>query len=119
MAEPPALHRMTVAEFLVWDDGTDARHELAYGLPVAMAPPSGRHVVITRNIARELDRRLAAPCGAFTAGGVARLESDDQFRMPDVFVSCEPIPAVYFREPLLLAEVLSPSTEKEDRTDKL
>ncbi len=34
-------------------------------------------------------------------------------------VSCEPTPRVYFRQPRLLVEVLSPSTEKEDRTDKL
>jgi Uma2 family endonuclease len=102
-----------------WDDGTEARYELVHGAPVAMAPPSGRHVVITRNIARALDRQLVGPCGAFTAGGVARVESGDQFRLPDVFVSWEPTPPVHFREPRLVVEVLSPSTEKEDRTEKL
>ena len=34
-------------------------------------------------------------------------------------MTCEPTPPVYFREPRLVVEVLSPSTEKEDRTDKL
>lgn len=110
---------MTVAEFVRWDDGTATRHELAHGVPVAMAPPSGRHVVLTRNIARALDRQLKAPCGAFVGGGVARQESDDEYRLPDLFVSCEPTPEHYFRYPQLIVEVLSPSTEKEDRTDKL
>ena len=34
-----ALQRMTVDEFLGWDDGTDMRHELADGVIRAMAPP--------------------------------------------------------------------------------
>jgi Uma2 family endonuclease len=39
MAEP-AISRMTLEEFLRWDDGTDARYELIDGFPVAMAPPA-------------------------------------------------------------------------------
>jgi Uma2 family endonuclease len=113
------LPRMTAAEFVDWDDGTETRHELVHGAPVAMAPPSERHVVITRNVARALDRQLRAPCAAFTAGGVARDEADDQLRLPDVFVTCEPTRERYFRAPRLIVEVLSPSTEKDDRTEKL
>jgi Uma2 family endonuclease len=110
---------MTVAEFVDWDDGTEVRYELVHGVPVAMAPPSGRHVVITRNVARALDRQLRAPCGAFAGGGVARADTDDQLRLPDVLVTGEPTPERYFRAPRLVVEVLSPSTEKDDRTDKL
>jgi Uma2 family endonuclease len=110
---------MTVADFVRWDDGTDTRYELAFGVPVAMAPPSGRHVLIQRNVVRALDRQTRSPCGVYTGGGVARSEGDDEFRLPDVFVSCEPLPPLFFRQPRLLVEVLSPSTEKEDRTDKL
>lgn len=119
MPERAPVPRMTVAEFVAWDDGTEVRHELVHGRPVAMAPPSGRHVVLTRNVARALDRQLEPPCGAFIGGGVAREEADDQFRLPDVFVTCEPTPAQFFRSPRLVVEVLSPSTEKDDRTTKL
>jgi Uma2 family endonuclease len=35
-----AVERMTLAEFLRWEDGTDTRYELLYGVPVAMAPPA-------------------------------------------------------------------------------
>ena len=56
MAEPAPALRMTVADFVHWDDGTDTRYELAHGAPVAMAPPSGRHAEIMRNIARSLAR---------------------------------------------------------------
>jgi hypothetical protein len=34
----PAPHRMSLAEFLEWDDGSDLRHELIDGEPVAWGP---------------------------------------------------------------------------------
>jgi hypothetical protein len=64
--------RMTVAEFALWHDGTDARHELVRGRVVAMAPPSGRHAVLARNLFRALDRQLRPPCGAMFGAGVAQ-----------------------------------------------
>ena len=39
MAEP-AISRMTLAEFLRWEDGTDTRWQLIDGVPVATAPPA-------------------------------------------------------------------------------
>lgn len=119
MAEPALSPRMTVAEFYDWYDGTDVRHELVGGVPVAMAPPSGRHVVIASNIQGSLQRRIPPPCRVLPGGGVAHGEADGECRVPDVFVSCEPTPPRYFTRPRLIVEVLSPSTEKEDRTDKL
>jgi Uma2 family endonuclease len=110
---------MTVAEFLDWDDGTDTRYELVRGQPVAMAPPTGRHVVLTRNVHDALSPRLKRPCSSFFGAGVARDDRDDEFRLPDVFVTCESTPDRYFENPRLTVEVLSPTTEKEDRTAKL
>jgi Uma2 family endonuclease len=110
---------MTVAEFTAWDDGTTTRYELAHGTPVAMAPPSGRHAEIVGNLSAALAGRLMRPCRVPQGGGVARADGDDEFRLPDLFVTCEPTPPAYFREPRLVIEVLSPSTERDDRTDKL
>ena len=119
MAKALSDPRMTVAEFVRWHDGTDTRHELVDGRPVAMAPPSGRHAIITRNVFRSLDRRLKDPCGAMFGAGVARDLEDDECRIPDVFVTCEPVPERIFLDARVGVEVLSPSTEKEDRTTKL
>lgn len=119
MAEPARALPMLVADFVQWDDGTDTRYELAFGAPVAMAPPSGRHADIVANITALLSAQLTRPCRVPVGAGVAHRDDDDEFRLPDVLVSCEPTPRVYFRQPRLLVEVLSPSTEKEDRTDKL
>lgn len=111
--------RMTVAEFADWHDGTDARHELVRGAPVAMAPPSVRHGDIASNILIGLAAQLRRPCRAAAGTGVARSADDEQCRIPDVVVSCEPASGPVFLEPRLIVEVLSPSTEKEDRTTKL
>ena len=46
MATQPAELRMSLAEFLDWDDGTDTRYELIDGRVVAMAPPSPRRSAI-------------------------------------------------------------------------
>jgi Uma2 family endonuclease len=111
--------RMTVAEFALWHDGTDTRHELVRGRVVAMAPPSGRHAVLARNLFRALDRQLRPPCGAMFGAGVARSLDDDECRIPDVFVTCGPTPEQAFLDPRLVVEVLSPTTERDDRTAKL
>lgn len=119
MAEPALSPRMTVAEFYDWHDGSDTRHELVRGVPVAMAPPSGRHAVIVSNIQGSLQRQIPLPCRVLPGGGVAHGEAGDECRVPDIFVSCETTPPRYFTSPRVIVEVLSPSTEKEDRTDKL
>src|SRR4051794_14959686 len=116
---PAAERRMTVAEFLDFDDGTDTRYELVEGRPVAMSPPSGRHVFLTSNLFEAIASKLKRPCRPYFGGGVALSNESDEYRMPDVFVSCTPVPDTYFAEPRLLVEVLSPSTAKEDRTAKL
>ena len=110
---------MTVADFLAFDDGTDTRHELVDGVPVAMNLSAGRHVFITSNVYDTLMAKLPRPCRPLFGGGVAHSHEDDQYRVPDVFVSCTPVPDSYFAEPRLMVEVLSPSTAREDRTAKL
>lgn len=111
--------RMTVAEFLEFDDGTDTRYELAGGELVAMSPPNVRHTVIVRNLTRALDRRLSPPCSVFAGGGVAADDEAENYRLPDLFVSCAAFQISYFDQPRLLVEVLSRSTASVDRTDKL
>jgi Uma2 family endonuclease len=119
VGSPAAERRMTVAEFLDFDDGTDTRYELVKGRPVAMNPPKVRHVAMTGDLFRALDRKLSPPCQPFVGGGVARSDEDDEYRLPDVFVSCAEFRESYFDQPRLLIEILSASTAKEDRTAKL
>lgn len=117
--EQPARHPMTVAEFVHWDDGTETRYELENGRPVAMNPPLARHALISANLWRVLEARLRPPCRAFIGGGVARSDENDEYRLPDLFVSCVPGKHYYFDQPRLVAEIPLPSTENSDRTRKL
>jgi Uma2 family endonuclease len=111
--------RMTVAEFARWHDGTDTRHELVRGRVVAMAPPSGRHAELCNNIHIALNRQLRRPCRALFGASVVRDLDDEECRIPDVLVTCGPTPEQVFLDPRLVVEVLSPATEREDRTAKL
>ena len=57
MAEP-AAQRMSLAEFLEWDDGTDTRYELIDGRPRPMAPPIEAHGTTVANLVCHIGNRL-------------------------------------------------------------
>ena len=122
MAEP-AIRRMTLKEFLRWDDGTDTRYELIGGFPVAMAPPARAHGILCARLSGVIDAALRSrrPCAAQTEAGIARLDRDDSFYIADVAVSCRPYQRgeQLVQDPILLVEVLSPGTERHDRRTKV
>jgi Uma2 family endonuclease len=119
MAET-AAKLMTVAEFLEWNDGTDTRYELINGRPVAMAPVAPSHSVIAANVTHELKSRLQRPCYVGSEAGVEHPDRDDTFYEADIVVSCTPVapdlPAI--PDPVVVIEVLSPSTIEHDRGRK-
>jgi Uma2 family endonuclease len=119
MAEP-ALKKMTVAEFLNWDDRTDRRYELIDGQAVAMAPPIRQHGAFMLKIGISLDKRVRPPCWAATQLGILLPHRLDAFYEADVVVTCEPRNRErYIKEPRIVIEVLSPSTEDHDLLQKL
>jgi Uma2 family endonuclease len=65
-----AEKRMSLAEFLEWDDGTDTRYELVGGQPVAMAPPSEAHGTVVINLGGQLRSGLRPPCRAVGEAGI-------------------------------------------------
>jgi Uma2 family endonuclease len=116
------VRRMTIEEFLAWDDGTDTRYELERGVPVAMNPPMAPHARIAINLGTMMERMLARrrPCRALAGAGVVVSPSDQSFYVPDLLVTCEePGPTPYVAEPRLVVEILSPSTERLDKTVKV
>jgi Uma2 family endonuclease len=118
-----ADRRMTLAEFLVWDDGTDTRYELIRGAPRAMAPAYPRHGLIERNAGRVIDTHtgISGPCRVYDQTGVVlSVLGDDRYYIPDVTMSCEALgDDLYLREPRLIVEVLSPSTGRDDKAVKV
>ena len=109
---------MTVAEYRAWVEGTpdDERWELLDGEPVLMSPPSERHQRIVMNIAKRLDELAERRgCSALPGLGVLSAATDDFAPVPDIVVTCgTPSTEGYTSAPVLVAEVLSPSTMKND-----
>ena len=118
-----ALRRMNVEQFLRWEDGTDTRYELVDGFPLAMAPPARAHGILCARLAGAIDASLRGrrPCTAQTEAGIAWPDRDDSFYVADVAVSCRPYERgeQLVREPILIVEILSPSTERHDRLTKV
>ena len=121
MATRPDDLRMTLAEFLRWNDGTDARYELVDGRVVSMAPPSDAHGTITVNLAVALANALRPPCRVTAEAGILRPNRDDSYYVADLGVTCGPAADTRQRlpDPILIVEVLSPSTEDHDRGRKV
>ena len=117
----PAVKRWTIAEFLAWDDGTDRRYELIDGVPVAMAPPSEAHGTIVVNLAIAVGAQLQPPCRVVGEAGIVLPDRDDAWYRADLAVTCTPPEPgrTYVADPVLIAEVLSPSTAVHDRGLKL
>jgi Uma2 family endonuclease len=117
----PAPKRMTLAEFLEWDDGTDTRYELVDGQVVAMAPPTRGHGTLAARLTIAIGTALRPPCEVITEAGIAPPERADTYYQADVVVTRTPQPSTVrgIADPILIVEVLSPSTADHDRGSKL
>src|SRR6516225_9509235 len=122
MAEP-AIKTMTLDEFLRWDDGTDTHYELIGGFPVAMAPPAEAHRILAVRLGTRIDAALAGrrPCNTQIKAGVVRSDRADTYFEADIAVTCAGNKAgrQANKDPFLIIEILSPSTERHDRRVKL
>lgn len=120
MAEP-AARAMPLEEFLAWDAPGPTSWELYDGHPVAMAPSSDAHGTVVMNLGSLLRARLSPPCRVRGEAGILLPHRGRSFYVADLAVSCRPAEANRsdIPEPLLLTEVLSPSTERNDRRIKL
>lgn len=108
---------MTVEEFDRWHADQPERWELIRGVPVMMAQGSRRHTFIKTNIARHLANKLAGTdCYATVDGIEVKERNVDLSAVPDVVVECGPpdFSASEAAEPVVLVEVLSPSSERDD-----
>ena len=116
----PAPKRMTLAEFLEWDDGTDTLYELIDGQVVAMAPARDAHGTIVMNLGLAIGPQLQPPCRIVGNAGITRPERTDSFYIADLAVTCDrPADQRFFLpEPRVIVEVLSRSTAAHDRGRK-
>jgi Uma2 family endonuclease len=111
---------MSLAEFLEWEERQELRYEFDGVAPVAMTGGTRGHAAIQRNLAYALTGRLRGkPCQFF--GSDLKIQvADDHIRYPDGMVVCSPdvADARVVRDPVVIFEVLSPSTSTTDRLVK-
>ena len=119
LISPEALPRMVPDEYLAHERAQSVRHELVDGYLYAMTGASDRHEEIALNLAAALRVHLrGGPCRAYK--GDLKIRVADDFYYPDVFVRCSDVRGdPYFKtDPVVIAEVLSPGTQRYDRGDK-
>ena len=113
---------MTAAEFLAWDETQTVKHEFVRGEVYMMTGGADRNNTLAGNLYVALRNHLrGSPCRVYTSDVKLRVESADSYFYPDLMVTCSAADAadrLIKREPLLLVEVLSPSTAAFDRGDK-
>lgn len=112
--------RLTPYEYLEWELSSPVKHEYVAGQVYPMVGASLAHNMICGNAYMILRQHLrGTPCRVFMGDVKARIEAADAFYYPDLMVSCELSGNEYYREaPVLIVEVLSPSTAKFDSGEK-
>jgi Uma2 family endonuclease len=116
--------RLSRAEFRRWAAGQKRRYERLAGEPVAMSPERIEHARIKSRIWAALDRSIRTnrlPCEALPDGVTVEIDDDTDYE-PDAVVNCgPPAPgdAVAATNPVVVVDVLSPSTEHIHLAEKL
>jgi Uma2 family endonuclease len=121
MSTLPKTH-ITVEEYLAFDDASPVKNEYYAGQMYAMSGALRPHNVIAVNATIQLGQQLRGqPCELYSSDQRVRT-IDELFAYPDLSVACQP---VFLEEsektlvnPVLIVEVLSPSTEGYDRGGK-
>ncbi len=113
---------MTAEEFLAWDETQPERYEFVRGEVFMMTGGRDRNYTVTLNLAIALRQHLrGSPCRVYGSDVKLRVETANCFFYPDLMVTCSPTDLgdrLIKREPVLVVEVLSPSTAAFDRGDK-
>lgn len=121
---PP--ERLTVAHFLLeYTERDDGSWELDDGVPVMMSGGTIRHGRVSLNIAAALHSKLrGSGCEPFIFDTLVRT-GEHSLRLPDVGIFCDARDiggdgsARVLQYPSIVFEVLSPSTQRNDRGRKL
>jgi Uma2 family endonuclease len=112
---------MTAQEFLAWEASEPLKHEFVRGEIFAMAGAEARHIIAAGNLYIACRAHLdGTPCMAYISDMKVRVDEADAYFYPDMLVTCsaEDTNPLVTCEPVLIAEVLSPSTAAYDRGDK-
>ena len=111
----------TLEEFLAFDDGTDTSYQLFEGRIVAMNPPLRGHGALVARLIRVVANQLKPPFEAAAGAGILPVNRRHSWYRADLIVTCTPgnYKDAFIAEPVLVVEVLSPTTSATDFNRKL
>lgn len=124
-AQPNPKRKYTIEEYIELLKNSEERFEYFDGEIVSMAVGRISHGGIAANISREIGNLLKnRPCQVFGGDTAIKTVKAPPFRLPDVSVVCGDLIIEEFQgiemllNPLLICEVLSPTTSNYDREEK-
>lgn len=119
-----SVPRFTEEQYLEMERSAEYKSEFDNGEIISMAGASFAHINVAADLFVEISLRLrGSKCRAYTADFRVKIEGRAIYRYPDIAVFCgEPKFADARRDnltnPVVLLEILSPSTETYDRGRK-
>jgi Uma2 family endonuclease len=126
MAEQPQFSNDPLADYFALDGVPDTKAEYADGEIRMMSGASEAHIIISGNIFAAFNAQVKRPqCQAYGADMRVQVAATGAHFFPDVSLVCgtrefaERMTVATLMNPLVLVEVLSPSTESYDRITKL
>ncbi len=124
MATPQTLLRMSTQEYLAFERKAEERHEFSHGRVYAMAGESLNHSTVCFNGAgRVFAKLLGKFCRGFSPNMKICVSETGRYYYPDLSIGCgKPVFHDDYKDvllnPVVVIEVLSPSTEKRARSTK-
>lgn len=108
----------TAADFLDWAEAQPKHWQLIDGAPVQGIDGTAVHAAIAVNALTGLGERLRrGRCRPYNCNFAVKVDERNVF-FPDVTVVCRPQRGRFAEQPVVIVEVLSPSSEKDDRGRK-
>jgi len=110
----------TLEHFRIWHERQPEVWEFLDGIPRLMAPGSKAHTLIKTNVGGALRESLRSTgCIVLVDGAIVEVQGSSL--IPDVVVTCAPLDFATPRvdEPVIIVEVMSPSSETDDIGRKL
>jgi Uma2 family endonuclease len=122
---PQSRHDYTFADYLEIERDSEIKHEFDAGEILAMAGGTARHSALAANVVIAFGMNRPAGCTIFQSDMRVRIAATGRATYPDVSMVCGPVEydaedakRTTITNPVVVVEVLSPTTEKDDRGDK-
>ncbi len=114
--------KYTLEEYFELEKESEIRHEFHDGELIPVENTTKEHNRIKRNLIRQIETEEfnEQGCSLFDENVMTQLQDKKRYVYPDIVVTCDPHDDDRYivKYPVLVIEVLSPSTKKYDKTGK-